>query len=201
MDMLSFSVAVLTLLVVPGPTNTLLAASGAARGWRASSPLLMAEIVGYLISISTQMLALGPVLAARPHWAATLKLAAAGWVAWCGWRMWRQSARTIQAVETPVGFRHVLFTTLVNPKAVIFALVVFPAQPYAQQWPYLALFAAITIAVGSLWIGIGKVLAQAVAPGRVQVLAALALALFAVTLGAQAATALVASPTIVDTRR
>lgn len=201
MDMLSFSVAVMTLLVVPGPTNTLLAASGAARGWRDSSPLLAAEIGGYVTSISAQMLVLGPVLAARPHWAAALKLAAAGWVAWCGWRMWRQSARTIQAVAPPVGFRQVLFTTLINPKAVIFALVVFPAQPYAQQWPYLAVFAVITLLAGSAWITLGTFLAQAVAPRRVQVLAAVALGFFAVTLGAQAATALVASPTITDTRR
>lgn len=201
MDMLTFATAVLTLLAVPGPTNTLLAASGAARGWRASSPLLMAEIVGYLVSISAQMLVLGPTLAARPDWAALLKLAAGGWVAWCGWRMWRQCARTIESVALPVGFRQVLLTTLANPKAVIFALVVFPAQPYAQQWPYLASFAAITLLAGSAWIALGKALARAVTPRRVQVLAALALGLFAVTLGAQAATDLVASPTISDSPR
>jgi len=200
MNELSFAMAVLTLLAVPGPTNTLLAASGATVGWRLSAPLLAAEISGYLTSISLLLLLLGPVLASRPDLAAGVKLVAALWVGWCGWRMARRPA-VAQANSATVGFRQVLLTTLVNPKAVIFALAVFPAQPYSQQVPLLALFALITLGVGSSWIGLGMALARAATPRRVQVLAALALGFFAVTLGAQAATHLVASPTITDSTR
>lgn len=201
MDTLSFSLAVLTLLAVPGPTNTLLAASGAALGWRRSSPLLLAEISGYILSISLLMAVLGPIIAAQPALGAGLKLAAGGWIAWCGWRMWRQSAQTLAEVAVPVGFRQVFVTTLTNPKAVIFALAVFPPLPLAQQGSTLALFSLITVFVGASWILLGALLARAVAPRRVQALAALALGLFAVTLGAQAATVLVATPTISDTAR
>jgi threonine/homoserine/homoserine lactone efflux protein len=201
MEALSFSLAVLTLLAVPGPTNTLLAASGAALGWRRSLPLLPAEISGYILSISLLMAVLGPIMAAQPVLAAGLKLAAGGWIAWCGWRMWRQSAQTLAVPAAPVGFRQVFLTTLINPKAVIFALVVFPPMPLAQQGPTLALFSLITIVVGASWIMLGALLARAVAPRRVQAVAALALGLFAVTLSAQAATSLVATPTISDMAR
>lgn len=200
MNELSFAMAVLTLLAVPGPTNTLLAASGAAIGWRLSAPLLAAEVSGYLTSISLLLVLLGPILAAHPDLAASLKLAAALWVGWCSWRMARRPA-TVQENSGTVSFRQVLLTTLVNPKAVIFALVVFPSQPYSQQLPLLALFSVITLLVGSSWIGLGMALARAVTPRRVQVLAALALGFFAVTLAAQAATHLVASPTISDSTR
>ncbi|KAF0222829.1 MAG: Threonine efflux [Rhodospirillaceae bacterium] len=197
MEMLSFSLAILTLLAVPGPTNTLLAALG----WRRSVPLLLAEISGYILSISLLMAVLGPIIAAQPLLGAGLKLAAGGWIAWCGWRLWRQSARTLAEVAVPVSFRQLFVTTLTNPKAVIFALAVFPPLPLVQQGPSLVLFSLITIVVGAGWILLGALLARAVAPRRVQALAALALGLFAVTLTAQAATSLVASPTISDTPR
>jgi len=201
MEALSFSLAVLTLLAVPGPTNTLLAASGAALGWRRSLPLLLAEISGYILSISLLMAVLGPIIAAQPVLGAGLKLAAGGWIAWCGWRMWRQNAQTLAVLAVPVGFRQVFLTTLTNPKAVIFALAVFPPIPLVQQGPTVALFSLITIVVGASWIMLGALLARAVAPRRVQAMAALALGLFAVTLGAQAATSLVATPTISDMPR
>ena len=50
---LLFLAAVLTLLGTPGPTNTLLATSGAVAGLRRSLALLVAELAGYLLAIAT----------------------------------------------------------------------------------------------------------------------------------------------------
>ena len=63
-DPLLFSLAVLTILGTPGPTNTLLATSGGAVGVKASLPLVPAEAAGYLIAIVAIGLALGAVVSA-----------------------------------------------------------------------------------------------------------------------------------------
>jgi hypothetical protein len=65
-DPLLFTLAVLAILGTPGPTNTLLATSGAGVGLRRSLVLLPAEACGYLISILLLGLVLGPVVAASP---------------------------------------------------------------------------------------------------------------------------------------
>nr|HML44513.1 lysine transporter LysE [Hyphomicrobium zavarzinii] len=50
-DPIAFSLAVLAILGTPGPTNTLLAASGALVGWRRSLPLIGAEGEGFRIAM------------------------------------------------------------------------------------------------------------------------------------------------------
>ena len=47
-----FVFAILSLLCTPGPTNTLLTVGAAARGLRASLPLLIGELFGYLGSFA-----------------------------------------------------------------------------------------------------------------------------------------------------
>ncbi|HZF76664.1 MAG TPA: lysine transporter LysE, partial [Acetobacteraceae bacterium] len=61
-DPVLFALAVLFILGTPGPTNTLLATSGATAGFRRSLILLPAEAAGYGISILTLGLVLGPVV-------------------------------------------------------------------------------------------------------------------------------------------
>ena len=63
---LAFFLAALTLLAAPGPTNTLLAMSGAAAGLRPSLPLIGAALGGYLVSVLTLGLVLGPVAKGNP---------------------------------------------------------------------------------------------------------------------------------------
>ena len=65
-DPLLFSLTVLTILGTPGPTNTLLATGGASVGFRRALLLIPAEGAGYLISILTWGLLVGPLLASSP---------------------------------------------------------------------------------------------------------------------------------------
>jgi len=70
MDRIAFAAAALSLLATPGPTNTLLATSGAKVGLRRSLPLLGAELGGYLLAILLLRALIGPLMAANPVFAA-----------------------------------------------------------------------------------------------------------------------------------
>jgi hypothetical protein len=65
MDSLVFVTATVSLLATPGPTNTLLATSGASAGLRRSAHLLIAELGGYLIAIVLLRSLLGPLYCGR----------------------------------------------------------------------------------------------------------------------------------------
>ena len=152
-DPILFVLAILTLLGTPGPTNTLLATSGALTGCRASLPLLGAELSGYLAAGGLIRLVLGPVLVAAPLLAMGLKLLVAAYLVVLAVRLFRRRAAAAEA--RPVTFGDVLVTTLLNPKAPIVALAVIP-QGAAGEALYWAGFALLVPLMGGLWIGIGR---------------------------------------------
>ncbi len=182
----AFTLAVLALLAVPGPTNTLLAAAGASGGFRESLPLIAAELAGYLLAILVLTLGLGGVVANNPALALGLKLAASLWLGWCAIGLWRQAGEGFAAIDRPVSFRRVFITTLLNPKALIFALVILPPGSGAA----LAAFATLVVLVATGWIGLGTALARSagalMTPPRLWRGAALVLAAFATLLAGTA---------------
>ncbi len=152
-DPLLFLAAVLTLLGTPGPTNTLLATAGATAGVRRSLPLLLGELGGYLIAIGVVRLVLGPVIAAFPWVGAGLKIAVAIYLVWIAIALWRRGAAA--TVQARVTLQMVFVTTLLNPKAIIFALTVLPVSHPQLVW-YVAAFALCVSAAGSAWIVLGR---------------------------------------------
>jgi threonine/homoserine/homoserine lactone efflux protein len=149
----------LVVLGAPGPTNTLLATAGAAAvGVRRSLPLLVAELAGYLIAIGLIRAVLGPLLAAVPPILVVLKIVVALYLVWIAVDVWR---RTLKLEETPsVGFWQVFIATLLNPKAVILALTIFPQEPLAPP-AHVALFVAMVGITGLAWITLGRTLRAA----------------------------------------
>jgi len=163
-DPLLFFFAALALLAAPGPTNTLLATSGAVAGLRASVPAAGAALAAYLAAIAAYRLLLAPVFAADPLAGAALKVAVALYVTWLAIRLWQSSTRV---GEGKVGVRAVFIATLLNPKALIAALTILPADHPAMAW-YVVAFAAIVAAAGSGWVLLGRVIARSAGEGRVK---------------------------------
>ena len=153
-DPVLFLAAVLTLLGTPGPTNTLLATSGALSGLRRSLPLLVGELGGYLIAIAAIWLVLAPVLHSFPLLGAALKLAVALYLIWTAIRLWRRSGALVASADV-VAVRTVFITTLLNPKALIFALSIIPMASPAVAW-FLLAFAVAVPSVGLCWIALGR---------------------------------------------
>jgi threonine/homoserine/homoserine lactone efflux protein len=159
-DPVLFSMAVLALLATPGPTNALLATAGAMRGFRRASPLLAVEGVAYLTAISAIHLALRPALEAHPALRDGLKITVAAYLLWTAWRLWSASGTGRSGTGASITASQVFVTTLLNPKALIFATVILPFGQ-AGSAVYLAGFNLLAAGVGAVWIALGAVLGAA----------------------------------------
>jgi len=150
-DPILFALAVIAILATPGPTNTLLATSGAASGLRRSLPLVPAELAGYLIAIATIGFVVDPIISSLPMLAASLAVAI--YLVTLAIRLWRRGALEIVGRRL-VGPRDVFVTTLLNPKAIIFATGVVPLHQ-SDRGVYVAAFCGLLVCISVAWIGIG----------------------------------------------
>jgi threonine/homoserine/homoserine lactone efflux protein len=180
-DPVVFVMSVTLLLMTPGPTNTLLAASGALIGVYRSVRLLIAEVTGYLTSILTIGYLLGNWMTGAPRFTTALRISSGVYLLTLAVRTWR--AYQGVSPEAP-SFSRVLVTTLLNPKALIFALVIIPArEPNAVL--YFAAFSLIVPTIGCIWIAFGGVTRRAVGLGYVRLvpkITSVVLACFSVSL-------------------
>jgi threonine/homoserine/homoserine lactone efflux protein len=129
MGTIEFMLATSVILLTPGPTNTLLALSGSQVGFVRSLKLFPAELSGYL-------------------------LAAAIWVMYLAAKLWLHSAIAIE--QSTVSTRRVFVTTLLNPKALLFGLVLLPPSNDVLFLPRLAIFGLSILGAASLWATAGK---------------------------------------------
>jgi len=179
-DPILFIIAVLTLLGTPGPTNTLLATSGATVGVRRSVRLLVGELAGYLIAVGAIRIVLGPVIHSYPLVGIALKAAVVLYLIWTAIKLWRHNAGLTQS-EASVGIQAVFVTTLLNPKALIFSLSIIPTNHTEVAW-YVLGFALLVPLVGFAWILVGRAIGAATGDrhtGVVRKLASVALFGFA----------------------
>lgn len=188
MTLAAFAAAVLALLLAPGPTNTLMAVAGAQGGPGRVLRLLPAELAGYLAAILPLAFLGAGVLAQVPQAATALKLAAAVWVMVLAVRLWgRRGDGAAAGTVTPA---RVALTTLLNPKALIFGLVLLPVPQDPAFVPRLGLFCLMVAAVALAWGAAGALTRggpqAALRLTRVQRAASLWLAFVSVSLAAGA---------------
>ncbi|KAF1023054.1 MAG: hypothetical protein GAK30_00744 [Paracidovorax wautersii] len=193
MDTVAFGLAAAALLATPGPTNTLLAIASATRGVRRSWPLIVAELGGYLLVCAPLAVFSGTWLGNHPAVALALKLISAGWVLTLAIKLWNSPTQATADTGRGPTFHNVLTTTLLNPKGLVFGLVLLPHDSLDGITGRLALLSLLIVVIASLWLCIGATLlrhANRRAPGLVQRAAATALFGFSAilvwhTLGAQ----------------
>jgi threonine/homoserine/homoserine lactone efflux protein len=183
-----FILAVLALLATPGPTNTLMAAAGAQRGVGRSLPLLAGELCGYAIAITVWIELVGAAAAAQPLVPVIAKLVAVAFLVWSAWKLWANAGHA-DLNQRGITLSRVFVTTLVNPKALVFAFAIFPHVGFVERLPYLALFGALVVATAVGWMALGTVAARSSAglltSSRVERITAVALAVFAALLAVQ----------------
>ncbi|QYZ71275.1 LysE family translocator [Neotabrizicola shimadae] len=150
--------AIFALLLTPGPTNTLLFLAGTERGFPRVLRLIPAELAGYLATVVPLTLAGAALLSRFPEARPAIALAAGLWVAWLAIRLWRLPSAGPSGSGS-VTARDVFVTTLLNPKALIFGLVLLPAPSVTGILANLGQFAAQVVIVAMLWAGGGALVA------------------------------------------
>lgn len=150
----AFVSAVLALLLAPGPTNTLIGIAAARGGIGAILRLLPAELLGYLAAILPLSWLGAEFLARHPDASIGLKVVAAGWVMFLAIRLWKTPDDRRNDAE--IDRRRIFMTTLLNPKALIFGLVLLPVPSANDFVRKLALFCLLVAAVAIVWGAMGQ---------------------------------------------
>lgn len=182
MTLAAFASAVLALLLAPGPTNTLMGLAAAQHGLPRVLRLLPAELAGYLAAVLPLAWLGAGLLSHVPLAAVALKLAAAAWVMALALRLWR--APRAGSDSGTITARRIWLTTLLNPKALVFGLVLLPPLQDTSFAPRLALFCLLVSAAALTWGAAGALIRRGGTRrlGQLQRLASLWLAVVAVTL-------------------
>lgn len=144
--------ACLALLIVPGPTNTLLALAGAQAGVRANWSLGLAALAVYLVVVAPLTFLGAGLVQSAPLAMLALRLAAVAWVIRLAVKLWRLPEPG--AVPHRVTAREVAITTALNPKGLIVGLVILPKA--ALPGLALAVFAAAVLSVSLGWLLLGR---------------------------------------------
>lgn len=184
MSLTAFLSALLALLLAPGPTNTLMGLAGVQRGIAGAVRLMPAELLGYMTTILPLAVIGAGGLDRWPEAAVAIRAAAALWVMILAIRLWGSHGDDAGGPE--VTARKIYVTTVLNPKALLFGLVLLPGPADPQFVPRLTLFCLMVVLAAAVWAGAGH-LAQgrsANHPRLAQRAASLWLAAVSITLAA-----------------
>lgn len=126
-----FAVLVLGIIVLPGMDMALVAGVSLGDGRRAGLVAVAGIITGGVVHVALGLLGVGVLLQLHPQAFNALLLAGAAYIAWLGWSLCRgvqPLARIDRAEAAPAAriFGRALLTCLLNPKAYVFMLAVFP---------------------------------------------------------------------------
>jgi Putative threonine efflux protein len=148
-------------LLTPGPTNTLLASAGIQAGVKHSLKLIPAEVIGYLIAITSWGVLLESVSHFIPWLPAILKLMSAGFILYLAFKLWMTSSEDIKLDRPLITPKALFLATLLNPKALLFASAIFPHTAWEIPHLYfihIVVFLSLITPIAFLWIMFGTVL-------------------------------------------
>lgn len=180
---------VTTILLTPGPTNTLLASSGLQLGARKSLKLIPAEMLGYFISITIWGSLVGEMAKAMMGLISVLKLISAIYIIFLAIKLWKSADSEVVLNKPIVTVKELLVTTLLNPKALLFASGVFPAESFFRLESYIvhmSTFLFLILPISVFWIFLGFALSnnklKFLTQSRLQRFASIVLTIFTIPL-------------------
>jgi threonine/homoserine/homoserine lactone efflux protein len=126
----AFLVACVVIVVVPGPTVTLIVANSLRHGTRAGVLNMLGTQVGEAIIITIAGIGLTSFIEAMGHWFDWLRFAGAAYLIWLGWKMIRSTGEAPDGspAQSPSGgfAAQGCLVALSNPKTLLFFGAFFP---------------------------------------------------------------------------
>jgi threonine/homoserine/homoserine lactone efflux protein len=154
---LAYVAACVVLVIVPGPTVTLIVANSLKHGTRAGLLNVAGTQAGLAIMIVIAGIGLSSVIAALGHWFEWLRLAGAAYLIWLGWKMLRTAGAGIESAalaKPPRGgfFLQGALVALSNPKMMLFFGAFFPQflDPARDHATQIAIMGATALAFAAL---------------------------------------------------
>lgn len=157
--MLSVMSALGLLLLMPGPTNTLLLRSGLLTGFRRAWPLSLLECLAYLLQISFWGYLLSHLGDSAPWGLKWVQFASVCYLIRTSYLLWCNPDETLKsAPEARVSRLHFFLLTLINPKGLLIVSFIVPMPTFADlnlYMQFVAQFTLVVIPVGCLWVLFG----------------------------------------------
>ena len=150
-----YFVLVAGIIVLPGMDMAFVLGSSLTGGRRAGLAAVAGIVAGGILHVLMSAAGIGLVLASAPRLFNALLVAGALYVGWIGWTLWRHAAAfgdiDAQASRTTSStFARAVATCLLNPKAYVFMIAVFPqfirvdAESFVAQAITLSAITALT---------------------------------------------------------
>jgi len=128
----TFVLAAMVLLVIPGPTIILVISQAIAHGRRAALPLTLGVTLGDFTAMTLSLLGLGAIMASSAALFSVLKWIGAIYLIYLGIKLWRsnpgQHELRLSATRTSQQslFRSAFIVTALNPKSIAFFVAFLP---------------------------------------------------------------------------
>ncbi|AZF23248.1 MULTISPECIES: LysE family translocator [unclassified Pseudomonas] len=156
--MLATLSALLLLLIIPGPTNTLLFRAGVLYGFSVSQRLAFIESLAYLIQVSLWGFTLLYLSAYSPLTVKIVQFSAACYLLYISYKLWQRENSITNTAKDRFSGPYFFLLTLMNPKGLLTVSFIAPIHTFTELESYVEFMAAlllVTISVGSAWIFFG----------------------------------------------
>jgi threonine/homoserine/homoserine lactone efflux protein len=160
--MIEFALAVIFLLMTPGPGVLSTAGIGAAYGYRAGFAYVGGLMLGGGVTMLLVISGLAALVLAVPWLRFVLLLASVGYLTYLAWRIATAGAHIgFTAATKPLGFRNGFLLQFINPKAYVVATTLFSGFAFMPEFPIwevvikLIVYNAIWVPVHLVWLAAG----------------------------------------------
>jgi len=151
--------ALVLLLVVPGPTNTLLMRAGVLFGFAASWRMAFIECLAYLLQVSVWGAVLFYVSAWSPWVVKVTQTAAICYLLQLSFTLWQRKNTAVDSGTDRFSGLHFFWLTVMNPKGLLIVSFIAPISAFATLQGYarfMTTLALVVIPVGFAWILLGS---------------------------------------------